>query len=318
MADLQPYANGTTDLTIRAAPSARSASSRWRRPDRAGPSSVRRRREPRRLPVDRQRARAGLLQFRARRTVEARLRAGAGRDEDRPRARRQALRARHRQFRRHPQRGRGLRSRGHGGGGCGRRPRRRRRRAAAKRKKTRAEIRAEKQAAKAAAEARKRPPRNRAPELKETGMPIRVREVTIANGTMDFCGLQRAAEFRGGRASLTGTHHGRVDGPELARDGAARGQHRRIFAGAHRRHACSRSPMTATRTSGSSSRTSRCRSSIPYSGQFAGYNIAKGKLFTDLHYTIEDRKLSGTAQACASTSSNGARPRRRRAKRRCP
>ncbi len=30
----------------------------------------------------------------------------------------------------------------------------------------------------------------------------------------------------------------------------------------------------------------------PYSGEFAGYNIAKGKLTTDLHYTIEARKLN--------------------------
>jgi hypothetical protein len=29
----------------------------------------------------------------------------------------------------------------------------------------------------------------------------------------------------------------------------------------------------------------------PYSGKFAGYNIAKGKLFTDLHYQIDNRKL---------------------------
>ncbi len=29
----------------------------------------------------------------------------------------------------------------------------------------------------------------------------------------------------------------------------------------------------------------------PYSGRFAGYNIAKGKLSTDLHYLIQDRKL---------------------------
>jgi hypothetical protein len=30
----------------------------------------------------------------------------------------------------------------------------------------------------------------------------------------------------------------------------------------------------------------------PYSGEFAGYSIAKGKLTTDLHYTIEARKLN--------------------------
>ena len=29
----------------------------------------------------------------------------------------------------------------------------------------------------------------------------------------------------------------------------------------------------------------------PYSGKFAGYNIAKGKLFTELHYLIQDRAL---------------------------
>ena len=32
----------------------------------------------------------------------------------------------------------------------------------------------------------------------------------------------------------------------------------------------------------------------PYSGKFAGYNIAKGKLTTDLHYTIDERKLAAT------------------------
>jgi hypothetical protein len=30
----------------------------------------------------------------------------------------------------------------------------------------------------------------------------------------------------------------------------------------------------------------------PYSGKFAGYNIAKGKLFTDLHYQLDHRKLN--------------------------
>ena len=32
----------------------------------------------------------------------------------------------------------------------------------------------------------------------------------------------------------------------------------------------------------------------PYSGKFAGYNIAKGKLFTDLHYLIQDRALQAS------------------------
>jgi hypothetical protein len=32
----------------------------------------------------------------------------------------------------------------------------------------------------------------------------------------------------------------------------------------------------------------------PYSGKFAGYNIAKGKLFTDLHYQIDNRKLEAS------------------------
>ncbi len=29
----------------------------------------------------------------------------------------------------------------------------------------------------------------------------------------------------------------------------------------------------------------------PYSGKFAGYNITKGKLTTELHYKVEGRKL---------------------------
>ena len=32
----------------------------------------------------------------------------------------------------------------------------------------------------------------------------------------------------------------------------------------------------------------------PYSGKFAGYNIAKGKLTTDLHYKVDGRKLDAT------------------------
>jgi hypothetical protein len=32
----------------------------------------------------------------------------------------------------------------------------------------------------------------------------------------------------------------------------------------------------------------------PYSGKFAGYNISKGKLSTDLHYTVNDRKLDAS------------------------
>jgi hypothetical protein len=32
----------------------------------------------------------------------------------------------------------------------------------------------------------------------------------------------------------------------------------------------------------------------PYSGKFAGYNIAKGKLTTEFHYKVDDRKLDAT------------------------
>ena len=32
----------------------------------------------------------------------------------------------------------------------------------------------------------------------------------------------------------------------------------------------------------------------PYSGKFAGYSIAQGKLATQMHYHVEDRKLQAT------------------------
>ncbi len=52
--------------------------------------------------------------------------------------------------------------------------------------------------------------------------------------------------------------------------------------------------MTAIRTSALKFENISLPIFNPYSGKFAGYNIAKGKLTTDLHYTIDERKLAAS------------------------
>ena len=162
--------------------------------------------------------------------------------------------------------------------------------AAPKRKKSRAEIRAEKQAAAAAAKARKLAAAAPPPELKESGMPIRIREVQIAGGTMDFADFSVQPNFAAAIESLDGSITGMSSDPNsratVALDGNVGEYSPVLISGTTQPFAYDRYTDITLKFENISLPVFN-----PYSGKFAGYNIAKGKLFTDLHYQIDNRRL---------------------------
>jgi hypothetical protein len=156
------------------------------------------------------------------------------------------------------------------------------------RKRSRAEIRAEKEAATAAAKVRATAP---AAELKEAGMPIRIREVIFANGTMDFSDLSVRPNFAATVQSLSGSVTGLSSDPNSRATVKLAGNVGE-FSPVHIDGTVQ--PFAYDRYTDLGLKFENISLPIfnPYSGEFAGYNIAKGKLTTDLHYSIEARKLN--------------------------
>ena len=162
--------------------------------------------------------------------------------------------------------------------------------AAPKQKKSRAEIRAEKQAEEAAAKARKLAAAAPPAELKETGMPIRIREVAVVGGTMDFADFNVQPNFAAAIESLDGVITGVSSDPNaratVKLDGNVGEYSPVLISGTTQPFAFDRYTDITMKFENISLPVFN-----PYSGKFAGYNIAKGKLFTDLHYQIDNRKL---------------------------
>jgi uncharacterized protein involved in outer membrane biogenesis len=159
-----------------------------------------------------------------------------------------------------------------------------------RRKKTRAEIRAEKKAAEEAAKARKLAAAAPPPELKETGMPIRVREVQVVSGTLDFADFNVQPNFAAAIESLGGGITGMSSDPNSRATIDLKGNVGEyspvLISGTTQLFAFDRHTDINLKFENISLPVFN-----PYSGKFAGYNIAKGKLFTDLHYQIDNRKL---------------------------
>ncbi|HET7204554.1 MAG TPA: DUF748 domain-containing protein [Steroidobacteraceae bacterium] len=158
------------------------------------------------------------------------------------------------------------------------------------RRKTRAEVRAEKRAAAAAAKARAQAPPPRAPELRETGMPIRVREVSVVGGTMDFADYSVQPNFAAAVQALGGKVTGLSSDPN-ARATVKLAGNVGEFSPVHIEGTTQ--PFAFDRYTDIGLRFENISLPVfnPYSGKFAGYNIAKGKLTTDLRYQIDARKL---------------------------
>lgn len=159
------------------------------------------------------------------------------------------------------------------------------------RKKTRAEVRAEERAAKAAAESRKLAASAPPPELKETGMPVRIREVLVTGGTMDFADFSVQPNFAAAIEGLSGSITGVSTDPnaraKVKLEGNI-GEFSPVLIGGELQ------PFAYDRYTDITLSFKNISLPVfnPYSGKFAGYNIAQGKLFTDLHYQVDNRKLA--------------------------
>ena len=126
--------------------------------------------------------------------------------------------------------------------------------------------------------------------LPEETMPVRIRQVRIDGGTMDFADNFIKPNFAARIEQLSGTMTGLSSDPASHAQIDLKGQVDKF------------SPVTISgevqpfsyeRYTNVDLRFENISLPIfnPYSGQIAGYSIAKGKLTTDLHYLIENRKL---------------------------
>jgi uncharacterized protein involved in outer membrane biogenesis len=157
-------------------------------------------------------------------------------------------------------------------------------------RKTRAEKRADRKAAQEAAAARRMAAAAPAPELHETGMPIRIGEVTIARGTMEFADYSIEPNFAATVQSLGGRVQGLSSDPNSHAQVELAGN---VGEFSPVRITGRMQPFAYDRHTDIGLRFENIALPIfnPYSGRFAGYNIASGKLTTELHYTIEARRL---------------------------
>ncbi len=148
-----------------------------------------------------------------------------------------------------------------------------------------AQQQAEKQGKAAGAE-----PEHALAPLPEETMPVRVREVRVEGGTMDFADNFIKPNFAARIEQLSGTMTG------LSSDPASHAQldfKGRLDEFSPVTIAGELQPFSFERYTNVDLRFENISLPIfnPYSGQVAGYSIAKGKLTTDLHYLIENRNL---------------------------
>ncbi len=121
-------------------------------------------------------------------------------------------------------------------------------------------------------------------------MPLTIRKVVVANGQVQFTDLSILPNFSTGIAALNGTVLGLSSTPGSRAQIDLKGQVDEY------------SPVTIAGEAnvlGAQEyldlnmifRNMELTTFNPYSGKFAGYNITKGKLTTELQYRIDDRKL---------------------------
>lgn len=123
-----------------------------------------------------------------------------------------------------------------------------------------------------------------------TKMPIRVKTIRIENGRTDFSDLSIEPAFSAGILGLSGNITGVSSAPESRAKLRLEG---RVDAFSPVLIQGEANLLAATRYTdiGMSFHNMDLTTFNPYSGRFAGYNIAKGKLSTDLHYKVKDRQL---------------------------
>ena len=124
----------------------------------------------------------------------------------------------------------------------------------------------------------------------ERGLPIRIRELRIDAGRMSFSDLNVRPNFAAEIVALDGAVTGLSTAPDSRAQVGLKGRVDEFspvtIDGAIQPFAFDRYTDVALKFENISLPVFN-----PYSGRFAGYNIAKGKLTTDLRYQIDRRKL---------------------------
>jgi hypothetical protein len=124
-------------------------------------------------------------------------------------------------------------------------------------------------------------------------MPIRIRRIDIENSTADFSDHSIEPNFSAGITNLHGSIVGLSSAPaaraKVTLDGSV-GE----FAPVQIRGEINPFLATAYTDVSLSFHNMELTTFNPYSGKYAGYSIEQGKLSTDLHYHIENRKLNAT------------------------
>jgi len=121
-------------------------------------------------------------------------------------------------------------------------------------------------------------------------MAIAIRRVTIDDGEVNFADLSIQPNFAAGIQALAGTVQGLSSDPESRASVKLTGEVNQFSPVAIDGEINLFSAALFTDLN-LSFRNMELTTFNPYSGRFAGYSIAKGKLTTDLHYQVQDRKL---------------------------
>jgi hypothetical protein len=167
---------------------------------------------------------------------------------------------------------------------------------AEKRRREKAEkqrVKTAEKAAKKAGKARVAPTTAMAPPPPDSGMPIRIREVRIDRGRMNFSDFSIQPNFTAEIIDLNGS----VTGLSSAFSSRAKVDLKgKVDEFSPVTIAGTIQPFAFDRFTDIGLKFENIALPVfnPYSGQFAGYNIAKGKLTTDLRYQIDNRKLNAS------------------------
>ena len=128
------------------------------------------------------------------------------------------------------------------------------------------------------------------PPAAEPAMPMAIKKIRVEAGRLDFADLSIEPHFSAGIRDLQGTVLGLSSSPSSRAKVDLRGDVDQfspvsINGEVNVLSAALYSDLTM------SFRNIELSIFNPYSGKWAGYNIAKGKLTTDMHYKVVDRKL---------------------------
>jgi hypothetical protein len=124
-------------------------------------------------------------------------------------------------------------------------------------------------------------------------LPIKIRKVTFIDGSANFADYSIQPSFATGILGLNGEVSGMSSDPKSRAKVKLQGKVDRyapveVSGEVNLLAAAKYSDLSM------SFRNIELTTFNPYSGKFAGYNISKGKLSTDMHYKVAERKLDAT------------------------